>query len=213
MIQLFTSLLDADFGKLQAEIDSIEPYVEGFHFDIMDGHFVPNISMGLPVLKKITTKKSFDVHLMVENPLKIIMEMKDLHISMISFHVEAPQVNIEECIRTIHSQNMKAGLAFKPGTSFKKFEKYIQFADYILILTVEPGFGGQSFIESSLERISYIRKKFPNKHIEVDGGINEKTAKKTRSAGANLFVAGTYILHAQDRKSAIQHLQKSILDL
>jgi len=188
------SILSADFSCLKKEIKSVEKYAGWIQVDIMDGHFVPNLSFGPHItsnLRKIT-KLPIDVHLMVENPLDFIIPFYKSGADLITCHIESK--NFLKALKKTKQLNIMAGLAIKPATPIKNVLKYLNHIDLLLIMTVEPGFGGQAFIESMLDKIkeaSAIREKKGYKfHIQVDGGINEKTIFDCIKAGANSFVMG-----------------------
>lgn len=225
-IKIFPSLLSADFGKLNEEVASIEPFADGLHFDVMDGHFVQNLSFGIPVLKSIVTKLPVEVHLMVENPGERIPEFVKAGVQYISFHVEA----VHDCshmggegpehrpwghcvdafwenFKMIQNGGAKAGLAIRPKTDMHKLDEFLEAIDYVIVMGVEPGFGGQPLIESTLEKVRYLKAKKPSLEVCIDGGMNEETAKKAREAGVDNIIAGSYIFGAADRKIAIEKLR------
>ena len=180
----------------------------------MDGHFVPNISFGMPVLKSIahTTKLFNDVHIMIDDPLTYGPEFVKAGANLVTFHYEAVNEDqVEKVISTIKESGAKVGLSIKPKTSVDKIIKYLDKIDLVLVMSVEPGFGGQSFIENSLDKIKYLRKYIDenklNVLIEVDGGINEETAKKCRLAGVDVLVAGSYLFNKTDTKERISKLK------
>lgn len=210
------SILSADFNKLGEELKSIESAgAEYVHFDVMDGHFVPNISFGIPVLKSISHSHHMvnDVHLMIENPMKYIPEFIKAGADIVTFHYEAlkdPE-EIIDIVNFIHSQNKKAGISIKPKTDPGVLEKYLSMLDLVLVMSVEPGFGGQSFMESALDKIRYYRSEI-DKHsykalIEVDGGINEETGRLCKEAGVDILVAGSYIFGSKDYQETIRKLR------
>lgn len=203
------SILSADFANLKDDIKRVEPYVSWLHIDVMDGHFVPNISIGVPVVKSIrkVTNLFLDTHLMIENPIKYIDAFSDAGSDLITFHYEATKDKTIETIEKIKSRNVKVGLSIKPKTSVDEIKKYIDMVDMILIMTVEPGFGGQKFMEECAEKITEIKNINKNVLIQIDGGINEKTAKICRDLGANSLVAGSYIYNAENIKTAIESIK------
>jgi len=175
----------------------------------MDGHFVPNLSLGAPVIKSIHTSLPIDVHLMVENPADRIQEFLDLHVSNISFHGEAVP-NLEkrrELIKAIQKGGATVGIAINPETEVEQVMNVLAHVDLVVIMSVHPGFGGQEFIEHVLKKVIKIRQEFPTLMIQMDGGINLETAKKSVAAGANNLVAGNYIFTAKDRAKAIESLR------
>ncbi|MFA6992096.1 MAG: ribulose-phosphate 3-epimerase [Candidatus Gracilibacteria bacterium] len=203
-LKIAPSILSADFGCLNAEIKSVEPYSDLIHVDVMDGHFVPNITIGAPVVKKMKTKLPLDVHLMIENPEKYIKDFVEAGSAIITIHAEAVK-NLPKIIKQIKSYGVKAGVSIKPKTSVSKIKSVLKMLDMVLVMTVEPGFGGQSFMDMT-KKISELRRLRPTMDISVDGGVNEKTSKLVLAAGANVLVAGSYIFGAKDRKKAIQNL-------
>lgn len=207
------SILGADLSDLSNEIKRAEnANVDMIHFDVMDGQFVPNISFGIPVLASIKkcTEIPFDVHLMIIDPIKYIEDFYKAGADIITFHVEA-QSDIDKTIDLIHSFGLKAGISIKPNTPVSTIVPYLDKVEMVLIMTVEPGFGGQGFIESTLKKISELKKlvdeKGLNIDIQVDGGINDKTAQKVKENGANNLVAGSYLFNAKDIKSAVENLK------
>jgi ribulose-phosphate 3-epimerase len=209
------SILSADFSKLLEEIKSVED-AEFLHIDIMDGHFVPNITIGPLVVNSIKNKVDmiFDCHLMISNPLKYAIEFIKSGAHYITFHIEALNNHEEviELINLVHENNCLVGISVKPNTDVKVLDPYLELIDLALVMSVEPGFGGQSFMECSLDKIKYLsemKKKNNYKYlIEVDGGINEKTADLVKSAGVEVIVAGTYVFKNEDRKKIISDLKK-----
>lgn len=203
------SILSADFANLKADIKRVEPYVPWLHIDVMDGHFVPNISIGVPVVKSIRkiTNLFLDTHLMIENPINYIDAFADAGSDLITFHFEATKDKTIETIEKIKSRKLKVGLSIKPKTSVDEIKDYISLVDMILIMTVEPGFGGQKFMEDCADKISEIKKINKDILVQIDGGINDKTAKLCLKLGADSLVAGSYIYGADDIKKAIESLE------
>lgn len=193
------SLLAANFINLENEIKRLnEANPDYLHLDVMDGNFVPNISFGPSIIKSIKplTDILFDVHLMITNPDKYLNVFKDAGASILTYHYET-NLDHNKMIDEIHNLNMKAGLSIKPATSVKEIVPYLEKLDLVLVMSVEPGFGGQKFMESSLEKIKFL-KEYKESHnlnyiIEVDGGINKETASLVKEAGCDMVVAGTYL--------------------
>lgn len=209
------SILSADFSKLLEEVKSVES-AEFLHIDVMDGHFVPNITIGPLVVGSIKGKVDmiFDVHLMISDPKKYAIEFIKNGADYIVFHYEAlsSEEEILELIDFVHANNTKVGISVKPNTDIKVLDPYLELIDMALVMSVEPGFGGQSFMTNSLDKIKYLKnKKEENDYkylIEVDGGVNEKTAPLVKEAGVEVIVAGTYVFKSSDRKATIESLKK-----
>lgn len=210
------SILSADFNNLEKDIKKIEVGgADYLHFDVMDGHFVDNISFGIPVLKNIakTTYLIKDVHIMISDPLHYAKRFIDAGADILTFHYEAckSEEEIVEIINVIHSNNAKAGLSIKPGTEVNKILKFLPILDLVLIMSVEPGFGGQKFIDSALEKIKVLREEIDLKQyptlIEVDGGINQDTGALCVKAGVDVLVAGSYIFNSDNVKERIESLK------
>ncbi|MCH5349305.1 MAG: ribulose-phosphate 3-epimerase [Oscillospiraceae bacterium] len=206
------SILSADFCNLGRDIKAAEDMgCEYIHFDVMDGMFVKNISYGLPVLKSVSgmTKSILDVHLMINDPIRYVKDFAVNGADIITFHVEA-ESDVKKTIEEIHSCGKKAGLAVKPDTPASELIPYLEEADMILVMTVEPGFGGQGFIGEMLDKIKELKSILAEKGleipIEVDGGINSSTAELVKNAGASILVAGSYLFGAPDMKKAVEDL-------
>ena len=208
------SLLSCDFSQMGQEIKRMELAKADFmHLDVMDGHFVPNITFGAPVIKTVRsyTDVPFDVHLMISEPLKYIDDFADAGADIITFHVESDS-DIKETIEKIKSRGVKPGLVIKPNTPASAVFPYLSDLYMVLIMPVEPGFGGQSFMEDMLPKVSEIRseadKVNPQLLIEVDGGIAENTIAKASKAGVDICVAGTAVFKAEDSAQAIANLKR-----
>lgn len=206
------SILSADFACLGDEINrAVSHGCDMIHFDVMDGHFVPNISYGVPVLKSLKkcTDKPYDVHLMISNPIDYVDAFADAGADIITFHVEA-ESDIAATIEKVKARGIKVGLTLKPATPAEVVFPYINDIDMVLVMTVEPGFGGQSFMSDMLDKILAIREKAfelgKDLDIEVDGGIDGTTAPLVKAAGANVLVSGSYLFKAKDIDSAIASL-------
>ncbi|MAG16159.1 ribulose-phosphate 3-epimerase [Candidatus Woesearchaeota archaeon] len=212
MVKIAPSILSADFSKLAEEIKKVEKHVDMIHIDIMDGHFVPNITFGPPVVSTIRkiTKLTLDAHLMIEKPDKFIEEFAEAGADIMSVHVEAVE-DLDSTIRKIKDNNVKAAVVLNPATPLSRIENVLEEVDMVLLMTVNPGFGGQKFIESVLPKIRELREIIDNKklkiQIEVDGGINAETAKLATSAGADILVAGSFIYDNKNPLEAIKLLK------
>lgn len=209
MIKIAPSILSADFSKLAEEIKKVEETgADYIHIDVMDGSFVPNITIGSPVVESLrkVTDLTFDVHLMVEHPETQIESFAKAGADIITFHIETTK-HAHRVIQQIKSCGKKVGIALNPATPLVMVEEILTDVDMILLMTVNPGFGGQKFINSMLEKIEILRHTIEdnefNIDIEVDGGINDKTASLVKEAGANILVAGSYVYGAKDVKEAI----------
>lgn len=205
------SILSADFVNLERDIKKVEEAgADWIHVDVMDGHFVPNITIGIPVVKAIKriARVPLDVHLMIENPDKYVVAFAKAGADIITFHYEATEENTTNVIQLIKSCGKKVGLSIKPKTSQERLYPYLHDIDMALIMTVDPGFGGQEFMHHCAMKIPKIREKVEDKFIiQVDGGINNITSKVCTSLGANSLVAGSYIYGSSDINQAIRSLK------
>lgn len=213
MVKIAPSLLSANFAYLKEEIDKIKA-AEWIHYDVMDGHFVPNISFGYSILNDISkvTDMYLDVHLMISDPAKYVDNFIKSNASLIVFHYEAVAENkIDELIDYIKRHNVDVGISIKPNTPVSVLKPFLPKLDLVLVMSVEPGFGGQTFNNSAVEKISELFKiRTENKYnylIEVDGGINDLTAQVCREAGVDVLVAGSYIFNNDDYTKAIESLR------
>lgn len=213
MIKIAPSILSADFAKLGEEIQEVERGgADYIHVDVMDGHFVPNITLGPLIVESIRpiTELPLDVHLMIENPDLYIADFAKAGANIISVHVEACP-HLHRTIQAIKQLGVKAGVVVNPATPVSTIEHVLEDVDLVLLMTVNPGFGGQSFIHSVVQKIrqvsQLIREKNLSVEIEVDGGVNPETARICVEAGANVLVAGSAIFNQRDRKQAIQQIR------
>ncbi len=205
------SILSADFANLERDIKRVENAgADWLHIDVMDGHFVPNITIGVPVTASIKqiAKLPLDVHLMIENPQNFVEPFVKAGADILTFHYEAVEADkIKSLAGYIKSFGVMTGMSIKPKTNVKDVLPYLTDLDMLLVMTVEPGFGGQMFIEDCAAKIKPVREMFPELIIQVDGGINAKTGKLCRDLGANSLVAGSYIYKSDDIEKAIISLR------
>ena len=214
MIKVAPSILAANFNNLYDEVKSVE-CADYLHIDVMDGHFVPNISLGACVYKGLKNKVDlvFDVHLMIKDPRKYAIDFIKAGADILTFHYEAldSKEEIYELIDFIHQNNVKVGISIKPNTKVEVLDEFLDKIDLALVMSVEPGFGGQSFIPTALDKIKYLKNKKEKENfqfeIEVDGGINKETSKQCVEAGVEVLVAGTYVYNNQDRTQLIEEMQ------
>lgn len=212
MTRIAASILSADFANLERDLESITS-ADLIHVDVMDGHFVPNLTIGLPVVTRLqeVSKVPLDVHLMIENPDRWAPMYADTGAFSVTFHFEACS-KVAETIKSVRNSGSKVGLALKPGTELKEIESFLPDIDMLLIMMVEPGFGGQSLMESVIPKIAeakmQARNTLPNLSIQVDGGIKSSNIEKLAEAGADTFVAGQSIMSALDRNAEIALLRE-----
>ncbi|MER2034663.1 ribulose-phosphate 3-epimerase [Mammaliicoccus vitulinus] len=213
MVKIAPSLLACDFAILKEEVTSVrESGADLLHFDVMDGQFVPNISVGLPILESLrkVTDMTIDTHLMIENPEQMIDLFCEAGSDMVSVHYEATN-HIHRAIQQIKSHNKLAGVVINPGTPVESLSQILQDVDFVLIMTVNPGFGGQGFIDSTLDKITWLdhfrKNNNLNFEIEVDGGINDQTGKLCVDQGADILVAGSYYFNHDDYNEPVRKLK------
>lgn len=205
------SILSANFCQLQSEVDSVAPYADWLQVDVMDGHFVPNLSFGAPVIKDLKTELPLDIHLMVSNPADRIAEFAALSVAHITFHAEVVEHKEDRLalIKAIRDTGATAGIAINPETPLNEVGDVLDDIDLLLVMSVHPGFGGQSFIEHVLSNVKAARHAKSELMIQMDGGIDDVTAPKCIEAGANNLVSGSYIFKSNDREAAISRLRGS----
>ena len=211
MIKIFPSILSADFVNLQSELESIA-LADGVHIDVMDGHFVPNLTLGLPIVKRIceVSKLPTDVHLMITDPDRWAGQYAALGANSVTFHLEAA-ANPNQIISAIRENGADAAIAIKPTTPIEQVSSFLPMVQMILVMTVEPGFGGQVLIPETLSKVSWLaakkREGLFSGAIQVDGGINQHTIRTAAIAGAEVFVAGAAVFSESDREAAITNLR------
>lgn len=217
MIKISPSILSSDYGNLEKELKRMEDCgADMIHIDVMDGHFVPNITLGAPVVKCIrkACRLPFDVHLMISDPCKYIPDFAEAGADIITFHLEA-DCDAQKTVELIRSYNIKAGISVKPGTAIEEVFPYLDRLSMVLVMTVEPGFGGQSFMEDMMPKVRTLRAQAERRgldiDIEVDGGINCDTIAKASGAGANVFVSGNAVFSSADPKKTIEQFRAKAL--
>jgi ribulose-phosphate 3-epimerase len=215
MIEIAPSILSADFTRLAEEISTVEKAGASIlHVDVMDGRFVPNITVGLPVVKAIAgvTRLPIDAHLMIVEPGQYADKFAKAGARMVSIHIEADP-NAHRTLSSIRAAGALAGIVINPGTSLSALDEVIKFADYVLVMSVNPGFGGQEFIPESLDKVRRLRKTIDERglkvRIEIDGGINSDNIAEVTGAGAEIIVAGSAIFSAPDPAVALRELREA----
>jgi ribulose-phosphate 3-epimerase len=215
MIKIAPSLLSADFSRLAEELAAIELDADLLHLDVMDGHFVPNLTIGPAIVKacRAQSKLPFDCHLMIEEPQTYIAAFLDAGADMISVHFEA-EPHLQRALQLIRDGGAKAGIAINPATPAESLTTALDFCDYVLVMTVNPGFGGQKFIEPVVPKIRHISEMVRERgllvEIEVDGGIDAQTAPAVTGAGATILVAGSAVFGRPDRVAAMEAIRGAV---
>ncbi len=208
-IRIAPSILSANFAELGADIARVEPHTSILHLDVMDGHFVPNITFGPPLVKSVRgmTNLALDVHLMIDQPEKYIEPFAEAGADNITFHIEVTD-NPEALVEKIHKLGKQAGVSLNPGTPIESVDRVVDMVDMVLVMTVQPGFGGQAFQSRCLPKMTWLRKRRGDLLIEVDGGINTETIPDAVRAGADTIVAGTAVFGTDDPGLAVLALKK-----
>lgn len=206
MVEIAPSMLGANFGEMKREALLVAPHSAYLHMDVMDGHFVPNLTMGPDLIKALRGIADIDVHLMVTNPSDFIKDFSDVGADIISVHVEANDPG--KAIKLIKELKIKAGIALNPSTPSSAIEPFVESVDMILVMSVEPGYCGQSFHKNTIQRVKTYREKYPDKIIEVDGGVGPENAALLSEAGANILVAGSAIFGSSNPIKVIEDMKK-----
>ena len=207
MVSIAPSMLGADFGKMRDAAELVAPHSSYLHMDVMDGHFVPNLTMGVDLVKALNGIAPLDVHLMITDPVDFIDDFYKAGAEIISVHVEAN--NPREALIKINEKSIKSGIAFNPSTPKEKIIPFLDIADMVLVMSVEPGYCGQSFNENAIDRVKYFKTNYPNKIIEVDGGVSTQNSEILSKNGADILVAGSAIFKSSDPIQTITEMKKS----
>ena len=206
MVSIAPSMLGADFGKMRDAAELVAPHSSYLHMDVMDGHFVPNLTMGVDLVKALNGIAPLDVHLMITDPVDFIDDFYKAGAEIISVHVEAN--NPREALIKINEKSIKSGIAFNPSTPKEKIIPFLDIADMVLVMSVEPGYCGQSFNENAIDRVKYFKTNYPNKIIEVDGGVSTQNSEILSKNGADILVAGSAIFKSSDPIQTITEMKK-----
>lgn len=205
-IKIAPSILGIDYGRMNEHLAELAPFSDMFHVDVMDGNFVPNLTIGPPVISCIKTDVPLDCHLMIRNPHRFIEDYAKAGATSITIHAEA-SLHLAQDVEKIKKAGCMACVAINPDTPVEKIAPVLSMLDMVLVMSVVPGFGGQAFMPEVLPKVKWIREHYPNLDIQIDGGINDKTAPLAIEAGANILVAGSYILSSDNPKKAAQSLK------
>ncbi len=208
MIKILPSILNVPNNDVQAAIDATSDFVNGLHYDVMDGHFVPPTTFTVEDFKRLRVPSFTDIHLMVDHPEAWIVPFAKAGASLLTVHAEAQQKDLRSTLEAIKKLGCLAGLAIKPMTLLESVSDTVwEYCDVALVMSVEPGWGGQSFISEVLDKVRTLRHKFHDKEISIDGGINQKTGREAVHAGCSMVVAGTYIFGSSDYRKAVATLR------
>ena len=207
MVSIAPSMLGADFGRMREAAELVAPHSSYLHMDVMDGHFVPNLTMGVDLVKALKGIAPLDVHLMVTDPLNFIDDFHEAGAEIISVHVEAN--NPRETLEKINGKKIKSGIAFNPSTPKEKIIPFLDIADMILVMSVEPGYCGQSFHENAIKRVKYFKTNYPEILVEVDGGVSTDNSAILSKNGADILVAGSAIFKSKDPIETINLMKQS----
>ncbi len=205
-IKITPSILGIDYGRMNEHLAELAPFSDMFHVDVMDGNFVNNLTIGPPVVEKIQTDVPLDCHLMIKNPHRYVEAFAKAGAHSITIHAEA-SLHLSDDVQKIKDAGVKACVALNPDTPVDKISKVLPMLDMVLVMSVVPGWGGQSFMSEVLEKVKWLREHYPNLDIQIDGGINDKTAKLAIEAGANVLVSGSFVLKSDDPEAAVASLR------
>lgn len=205
-LKITPSILGIDYGRMNEHLAELAPFSDMFHVDVMDGNFVDNLTIGPPVIEKIKTDVPLDCHLMIRNPHRYIDAFAKAGASSITIHAEA-SLHLSDDVQKIKDAGCRACVALNPDTPVDKISKVLPMLDMVLVMSVVPGWGGQSFMSEVLEKVKWLREHYPNLDIQIDGGINAETGKQAVEAGANVLVSGSYILKSDDPAKAAASLK------
>lgn len=205
-IKIAPSILGIDYGRMNEHLAELASFSDMFHVDVMDGNFVGNLTIGAPVVACIKTGVPLDCHLMVNHPHKYIKDFAEAGASSITIHAEA-SLHLSDDLQKIKNAGCRAAVALNPDTPVDRIAKVMPLLDMVLVMSVFPGYGGQAFMPEVLEKVKWLREHYPELDIQIDGGINDKTAPFAKEAGANILVAGSYILKSQNPEEAARRLR------